>query len=522
MNIKIRRSIAVLTAVYFVFAMLVVFLIGEYSFNWAHNDDFLLVEWYRHIFLIGDYGLKEVLSIRNGNHPLAFQAVASGFIFKIFGVNFTAIIFFDAVLLICAALTLSWLLSGYLSSNLALAICWLEVLLIAFHPVQTDHLVWAFEFGWFFINFALIANSCLLEKFGPKALPWIAILCLLGSFSSAQGSVLWLCMAIHLFLRNDRVRVWGGLACLSVFLINIVVVMLMTPSGEGRLTFSDGPAFLVYMLQLMGTLYCIRRPTILLLLGILTIFVLISPFVRKGQSAEFNGGERVSICLIVAGAVGFLFFGKGRFQYGLPWAINDMHFGPLWVPLLLGTVGISLLRYEGALQRGNKHPLLALFPCLYILLSVFASLPYANERGIESQTKAGLGMYFACAEQQSPYLVENLNITKGYLSFINEQLPVMRGLCTAPKQKALIAMIELPCLYSLMIAREPKDEAPLRDLWDVYRTHFDLYRAFPPLERGSARRLLEFAKNNARIGGGYAREMLDSHESFFSAVEIPH
>ncbi len=512
---------------YVVVSAILVWIVNYFCFNWPHNDDFLFVSWFRHICVENDYRLLDILAIRDGNHLQAFQALVGIVMFLIFGINFKAIIFLNTALLITTSVSLYLFTSKFMRSKVALFIASIGMLLIVFHPVQTTHFFWPSCFGWFFVNLLFVVNGGILEKYGSRALPLIGVLCVSGMFSIAHGCVLWLGVATHLALKRDEAYVRNSALFLGIFLANCILINALTPHGVGKIHIVDMGAFLIYLIQLMGTLFCVRSTFLLLYIGIGTLAIIALLFKSCYRLTEMNAAERISVSLISSALVTFLFFGKGRFQYGLPWALDDMHFGTMWVPLLLGMVTMSLVQYEKVLSTDNlKCKIIAIIPCLYVFASIAIGVPYLVERGFEIQTSNALGMSFTCDENQSIYLVENLDLggLKGSLGFINEQMPLMRGLCKKSLDLSILqmprvrTMLDFPGLYTAMIFQNPNAEKPLRDLWDLYRVRLDLARAFPVLDSKTPQRLLMWARNSVLSGEGYDHDKLDTHKDFYAAL----
>jgi hypothetical protein len=89
-----------------------------------------------------------------------------------------------------------------------------------FSLVQLENWLWAFQFAYFFIQFALVASLIILCRSNIALWPRLLAAAALGaaaSFSSAQGLLIWPALMLSLFLTNDSLRKKVvGLVCLLV------------------------------------------------------------------------------------------------------------------------------------------------------------------------------------------------------------------------------------------------------------------------------------------------------------------
>lgn len=207
-------------------AACMVFLVNA-SFNWGQAEDFLMIDWYRRVVLTGEWGAIDILSVKNGPHPLAFQvALVVGF-YSLAGPGFTSVVVLSGVIVAATALAAYVTVADDLPTRgqKLLALCALVVLF--FHPAQTNHLLWAFEVGWFAIPLFLVLALLALQR-AKGVGPYLAVLfCLLASFSSGHGAFTWLAVAVLLALQRRLLWAW-------VFVVGFLAFSAASFSGSTR------------------------------------------------------------------------------------------------------------------------------------------------------------------------------------------------------------------------------------------------------------------------------------------------
>jgi len=506
---------------------LLVFLRLQYV-NWARNDDFIFIDWYEHLFVKQDFSFLDFLAIRDQSHPLAFQALVSSLIFAVGGVNFSNLVTVGHLFLVMGAALMALAVSARLISPLCQGLAWILLLAVYFHPVQTDFLLWAFEFGWFVINAMLALSLYCVEIKGSKAYPLAVAACLIAAFSSAHGSVLWLSTAVHIFLKRDQgSRLWGA-SFLIAAAVNFLILARLTPPDPTGLSLATLPEFLLYFIQIIGAVSGQKDPQLLLVAGGILLSMLVLSIILQIRRHRLTPLDRMSDVAILAALVGTALFARGRFHFGLQWAIASFHMAPILMPCLAGLIIVSLQAFDQIkIQWGQKKPdrvanlmqyPLATLPCLAVVLSLISSLPFARfQSGVLAQ-QASIGRYFGCQEHPSRYILENSNIGEGYYDYILTRLPWMRPLCVVTPLTSIQGLVHFPDRFEAMIRQNPAAADPLHDAWEVYQTHFDLSRAFPPADPATPSRLLAFFRNSALTGSGYATDKMKRHQEFFLAL----
>ena len=107
-----------------------------------------------------------------------------------------------------------------------------------FSLVQIENWLWAYQFVFFFIQFAVVVSLMVLCR--PGLSLWLrlltaTVLTLAASFSSAQGLLVWPVLILSLFLTNDsrKNKLIGGSCLLAFAGVTFVFYMYgLPPSGE--------------------------------------------------------------------------------------------------------------------------------------------------------------------------------------------------------------------------------------------------------------------------------------------------
>ncbi len=496
---------------------LIIYFIYKYTFDWPYNDDFGSVEWYQGLFFDHKYGFLDAAMAHEGVHPIGIHLLTTLLLFSIFGVHFNIVIAFDILFMLATAIGLCVYVYKNYTSAVAKIFAPFLIMIFSFHPVQTTHLVWAFEMGWFIINCALYINAMAVEVWRHKAIPVVLLLLIASAFASAHACILWICVIIHIALMQDfrHKYVFVGLL-LTGFILNVIAIM----HGDDSRGFSINPHNIVelsvYFLSLVGSSFSTRSNTALLILGSMITILTIVFVARSIWNRAPSGIERVAL-VFMFGAVGFLLtFTKGRYQYGLPWAIEDFHMGPMLVPLLIGLMLYAFRLYDEA-GSSNAVKILSVASIVFVASSVPVSIPFMLERGEGMLRKDALAMHVACNSGYSKYIIESANIAVGYYNLIERQIPYLKHLCTSLKPDVVLMLEEMRAKYGTDASR-PEIEDALTALWEVYATHLDLIAAFPPNAPDSASRLLEWARGDAIGGSVYEPKKLQEFSSIYQSI----
>lgn len=488
-------------------------VVRHYAFNWAHNDDLEALDWYRDVFITKSRSIWDTWAIRHGPHPMGLQALITFALYRTAGVSLMHELELIWLVVLGCALV-AWLsvrrsINGRLAGILAPAI----LILIAFHPVQINHLTWGFEIGWFLLNFFLILNIYLLETKRFSATSAVLLVLAVASFCSAQSVALWLVAAAHCcLLPHDRLKI-PSIVLLLIGLVADAIAIIHISGGEGGFVIRSLPDFVVYALAMFGGYFGRREIPVLVLAGIMSIAMAAGCLIWAVRVRRLDGPGRVVSVLILATTIDLLLFTKGRYQLGLPWSLSEFHMGPFLIPMLLAFAITGLLLCSGA--HGKPIRLVAGLALMGApLVSMVVAIPYMRIEGSQSQTQRAIAMHATCHPGYSTWLVENANATTGADFIIERVKPELLAMCS-DKEPARARLLEREPAYFVQLGKNHTEvAAALSDLWEVYMTHFDLQRAFSD----DPKILLEWAGNNARNGSQYAPEKLAAHAAVFNAL----
>jgi hypothetical protein len=392
-----------------------------------------------------------------------------------------------------------------------------------FHPTQTNHLLWAFEVGWFMINSILLLNIYLIERLGDRSKPYIILSLVIGTLNPAHGMVLWFAAGLQFLLKKDlKNRLKWAAFFVAAALCDTIVILSLTPPGEAEMRLSDIGGVAFYFVQMIGASFGSRDENTIVVLGALVILLAVVYVWKYWPLKAAEPLVRVSFVLTASSILCLLLFTKGRYQYGLQWALTQFHAAPLLVPLLAGLLLLILMSLDESFYAKWTKLLWPAAALTFIIASIFSALPYASSRANETQLRRAFGMHVSCNSGWSQYVVDSANITHSpyYHDLIMRSVPLMTHLCGAKEPHSARWLETLPSLYSDLMKREHAYEQPLRLLWDIYTTHIDLWRAFPVLDPNTPRNLLEWARNNARMGSVYDAQILKLHEPFFKDLSL--
>ncbi len=506
-----RFGVLILPLLYLICAA---YCIAKYSFNWPNVDDFGSIDQFSNYYINKTFTLMDLFLTHDGAHPTGTQVVLTVLMFRLFGINFFCLIIMSFLVSLLSVIML-WLQSkDFFRHKITGIIAPILLMAVAFHPVQTNHFIWSFEFGWFLINMILVAIVFLLERYRSRGFILVYFLLLIATFCLAQAVVLWFCALLHIWLLPAFKRRWMAISAVAFgLIIDAVAILHITPADEGVvhiISFSD---FAVYVLSIVGCIFSIRNETVLPLLGAtISVIAGISLFFIL-TAREISSLDRIAASLMI-GSLGYLaVFVKGRYQNGLSWALSAFHAGPLFVPLLFGFVLVAVRCWQTESYWPTKTAGLSIFAL--VTASVVSSMPYMRERGQDSLTREAFAMHVTCFPGYSRRVVLNANLNEQWSALFDRTLPLLKTLCTADEPDSARYLEQIPLLFKEIIRVDPASRDPLNNLWDVYVTHFDLQHAFPP---GRIADLLTFAHNNAIFGSKYAPEELKTYETFFKSL----
>ena len=499
-------------------------IIFPFSFNWPLVDDFGLIDFYSWRFVTHEYSALDLfLNAHNGSHPLGLFATLSVSIFKIFGINFTYLVFTSFVALVLSAIFVSLCLPNATSSKTLFVALHAGILIVLFHPAEANHILWPYELSWFLITLLLSLNVFLVERYGlPGAVAALPV-ALLACTCSAHGIFLLPTAALHIWLKDSsRWRYPLIATCLILFAIAVVVISRMNPVDDAPPKLTQFFEILIYGLSLLGGMFGQRKPVVVFALGFglcaCALFILANVWRAR---ANLRAPDRIALVLLFVSATMILAFALGRFRNGLDWAFVTFHAAPLCVPFLLAIL-IWFLPLASRPASSIPQRVLALSPPLFVMASAVFAFPYAAARAPDVWTQRALAKYAVCSSTLPPEIVANINGGGvELLGLINRAMPLLSTLCKEKVPDSTLELITFPMMFNGIIEKQPEAAAPLRELWNVYLMRGDLRNAIGTFGNDRGPKLLNFAINNAKGGSNYLPEKLSQYADFFMSLVEP-
>ncbi len=468
--------------------------------NWLYIDDLNTLTWFRAID-DGSIGLAGVLGLWNNEHPIGAQVALLWALRAIAGVDLKlavdgsfVLVALTACMAACSASEARQPLGTVLAIDVA---CFV----VAFHPSQMEHLLWAFEIGWFLINAVLLANVLLAERFGVRSVWLSALLCAVASLASAQGAFTWLAAALHQAIRpGDRRRraaaalllAAGG--ALALARIEARPHLSQTAPAPKAL---DPIGGLAYALRILGGLSGSHDHALLLAMG-LALVVLTGGLLWTRRSTAETGGLRVSCVLILFSALCVAGFTEGRRYLGIDWAIASFHAAPLLVPYALGL--ILLLSTPRPQGRASRFDVAAGGTAILLALGVMNATPYGATRARLWAMDRGYARWATC-HTDLPLVVKARGSGVAFdLPGFEAALPLIREMCAGPTGPLETRLRQRPAAFDVWSDGRPEIDRALEVLWQDYATDLMLQLAVKPWDGDLPVRLAEFAKRNADKG----------------------
>jgi hypothetical protein len=462
-------------------------------------------------------------------HPVAFHFAFALAILQLFDVNTKVIVFANATLLFAAAL-ITYLAVRASASTRAACMALPVLIVISFiNPSQTSYLLWEFQI-WFYIDLALLAaNTLLIERFGSRAYPAVALFCLLATGSEVPGSFLWLAAGIqffHIGLRaKSRASVQLGSLILAIHLCAFLAAMwLLLHSKHRPLLHQEHTGLLgglvghvQYCITIIGGGNGIRSPNVAFVLGALSFAAWC---VGTALAVRERFGTALFRVAFVMSGIGLLWtaaFAAVHESDGIPWAFATFHASPLLIPFYAG-IGL----YAAAFLQYSKISRICTggFLALICVAPSFAAIPFGYERSVQMKLNSLLAASVECGKGNFPlYLRLRLNQLHRNPELYGEIAPFRTELCAHQPNLATVSdLLKLPVWYAELAGNNPRAEDALRTLWYVYLTHEDLRVAFPVSSPSYAENLLKWAAGDAKTGSMYEKETLSPYAGVYEQL----
>ena len=500
----------------------------HYGPTWPYRDGCGYF-YYLDLARIGHLGLKDLIFARDNEHFIGFHLAFALAILQLFDLNTKVLVFANATLLLASGLMTYLTVRGSASSRVASLALPVLIVVSLMNPSQTSYLLSEFQI-WFYIDMALLAaNTLLVERFGFRAYPLVALFCLLATGSEAQGSFLWLAAGIQFFYTGlstkSRANVIAGALFLAIHVCAFFAAAWVLLHGTYRVPLHREDAGLLgglvghiwYGITIIGGGYGIRNPNVAFVLGALS-------FAAWGIGTALAVRDRFASALFrvafVMGGIGLLWtaaFAVGREPLGIPWAFSTFHASPMLIPFYTG-IGL----YAAAFLENSKSSRIWIggFLALICVAPSFAAMPFGHERSVEIKLNSLLAASVECGKGNFPlYLRLRLSGLEGHQALYGEIVRYRTELCAHQRDvDTLSDLLKLPARYVELAGNNPRAEDALRTLWYVYLTHNDLRAAFPLSSPSYAENLLKWAARDAKSGSTYEKETLSPYAEVYEQL----
>ncbi len=468
--------------------------------NWLYIDDLNTLTWFRDID-DGSLGFAGVLGLWNNEHPIGTQVALLWLLRAIAGLDFKVVVDMSLVLVaLTACMAARCASDSRRSLGMALAID-VACFAMAFHPTQMEHLLWAFEIGWFLVNTVVLANLLLGERFGHRSVWLSALLCAVASLASAQGAFTWFAAALHQALLPSGRRTRAAAA----LLLSAGGILALARIGM-RPHLSDGPPTsrgldpiggLVYALQVLGGLSGSHDHAVLLAMGG-TLVMLTGVLLWTRRATAERGRLRASLILIFFSALCVAAFAEGRRYLGIDWAVASFHAAPFLVPFALGL--IVLIATPRPPGRGARFDVAAGITVTFLAVGVVSGATYGVTRARLWAMDRGYARWATC-HTDLPLVVQARGSGVAFdLAGFEADLPLIRQMCAGPTGFLETQFRRRPAQFDAWSEGHPEIDRALEILWQDYATDLMLQLAIKPWDADLPARLVGFAKRNADKG----------------------
>ncbi|MGA1804748.1 hypothetical protein [Rhizobium sp. HT1-10] len=508
---KLDLPLAILIAMEICFLALIV----TKAIDWPYADDFVYIDWLQE-FRDGKPIWQFWMDAHVASHPLGTQAIFAIYVFRILGLHFSYLIYASALAIIASQLLIY---QAFRQSSAAKRILVVIVTSIAFfHPIQSKHIFWAFELGWYFVNLFMILNVILVEK--KYRLSWLFAIasCILASFSSAQGVFTWAALALHVFLVPSFGRRWLTIAVSLIgLLLSIAHLKYLSTYFDNANTSVSLEIYIPYVIKLLGSAFANRSDIVTLTLGGGMICVMFLLGFAMWRARPLTPNLRIGGVLIVGSVLCLAAFAVGRADFGFSWVASHFHVGPMLVPLILGIslVCVELL-FLPRIGIWLKLPILA--SLLFVCSSFIPAFQFGQVEVREGVEERQVAKWSLCDGRFPETVSASLNLSIQHIDLYRRTVPFIKQLCTGTIDERTRRIFEFPALFESMATEKPDARPALIDLWTAYIVHGDLRHAFSIDDSDYAKKLLSFATANARSGSKYDSDLLAPHSAYFLEV----
>jgi hypothetical protein len=412
--------------------------------------------------------------------------------------------------------------------------------LILFSLAQYKNLLWAFQTAWFLVSLLLVINLICLQRAseidaarGDGASAWFTgavFAALLASFTSFQGSIVWVAGGVFLFarcsfklkesLRNILFRRWAISAVLSVIVITYIFEKL---GGFGPETgVFHLRTFLDIFIGVHGDLWGNWGVHRLLRFGFLMLALLLVALAQVCLSKE-KAEYAFSVSLMAFGVLFVFLISLGRARFGSDMA-GDSHYTAYPILTYFGVLSI-LYRKDDSLPKFYPSRLGQFCVGAILSLAWFSSAYYATVSGISWRSDHGLSaaQLINHREESDLVLVRNLfgdaAMVRRNADFLEANKFSAFG-DSAAVPESVKSYVNMPKSMEAAMARHPGQEKAIRMAWEVYQVGGDLRSAFNPLSPQFPHDLLQWCFVSAQPGAAhYVSPYLAPYAADFSAID---
>jgi hypothetical protein len=414
--------------------------------------------------------------------------------------------------------------------------------LILFSLSQHKNLLWGFQTAWFLVTLLLALTLAFLQKAKDAEghdsfAKWFSlgtVTAMLAIFTSTQGVIVWLAVAVYLFAReNYRVgdffrsrtaRLW----VVASVVAGVVFVSAWLLKGGGGAAGGVNPLSLRTVAYIFVGLHGaflgdIGKWGVLCFGAVLLAFV--GAALLKAFSAEDKGGYALPVALMAFGLAFALLVAIGRAKYSGIGAARDPHYTAYSLLTFFGAL-TALLRRETAEPTGARRMFVlgtVLFPAA-VVVATFSSTYDAVLKGLEWREQQGsnAATLLKYRDQETPDFA--LALLFGDVAMVRRNAEFLEanrlGVFGDSKAVSDIAKTyaEAPPSWTAYLAKYPQYKGGLMRAWWVYRSGGDLRRAFNPLSPEFGRQFLAWCHSAASSGDHYLSAYLKDYASDFEAI----
>ncbi len=471
----------------------------RYAVDWLFNDDLTTIRWFQQ-WDAGTLGVGSLLRLWNNEHPVGAQFAVMVLMRMLLGLDFKALVYLSFIVISATAVLAARRANAAQPATATRLGITFACFVLAFHPTQMEHLLWAFELGWFLVNAIGLANALLTERFERAAVWPSAVLCLVASLASAQGAMTWFAAGAHQALlpggrRRRAIAALPLLLCGMLAVIRLETRPHLAAAAGGD---ADPLAWLVYALQILGGASGSRRHDVLLATGGAFVALPLALFWLRRDTPD-QGRLRIAAVLVGFSALCVAGFTQGRHALGIDWAIASFHAAPFLVPFFLGLVMLMVAPARTS-RRRRADTVITVVLTVLLAATVVAASGYGATRARLWAMDRGYARWATCRSTVPSIVMARGSGVAFDLSGFDTARPLIDEMCRGPTGPLEMGLVLRPRLFDQLAAGRPDVGRALDALWQDYATELMLQLAFKPEEADTPQRLLAFARVNAKKG----------------------